>query len=309
MQSEVWAGPLRVEPRSDLCTDGHNYTQNEYERRICFTLLQSVINGFDNVTFQVAAFNAGSSVNGEWSAPVFPVISDEPSVINVGILVVIIIVAIAAFIIVILAVTLTVNKCTQRRKARNRYLNVPVYAPSSSANNGPIILNNGDNRQTLPPPWTPPLRNRNSSNNSRYSHLLLPVNNGRGSIQETPLPPLPLKMPADPVYEELSQDTLLKRQALTSVRVSFNAVNEEGLNNDSEDEDFLKPTNTSTDDEDGYLKPKTASDVNNDGDDEEYLKPTFNQFTRINSRDLSPPHETPPPIPIQSYSPVRKQSS
>ena len=43
-------------------------------------------------------------------------------------------------------------------------------------------------------------------------------------------------------------------------------------------------------------------------DDAEYLKPTFNQFTRINSRDLTPPQENPPPIPMESYVPVRKHS-
>ena len=42
--------------------------------------------------------------------------------------------------------------------------------------------------------------------------------------------------------------------------------------------------------------------------DDEYLRPTFNQMSRINSRDLSPPPNDPPPIPMQSYSPLRKQS-
>ena len=31
---------------------------------------------------------------------------------------------------------------------------------------------------------------------------------------------------------------------------------------------------------------------------------SFNIFDRINSRDLSPPHEKPPPIPMQSYTPL-----
>merc|ERR1711983_100902 len=95
-------------------------------------------------------------------------------------------------------------------------------------------------------------------------------------IQETPLPPLPGK---DPIYEELSQDTLLRNKSTKStpeefVRVSFNAVNE-----------------------------------NQSDDEAEYLAPTFNQFRRINSRDLSPPHEEPPPIPLQSYVAVPQKSN
>ena len=32
-------------------------------------------------------------------------------------------------------------------------------------------------------------------------------------------------------------------------------------------------------------------------------------FSLIDSRDLSPPHEQPPPIPIQSYVPVASQEN
>ena len=79
----------------------------------------------------------------------------------------------------------------------------------------------------------------------------------------------------DPVYEELSQDTLLRNKAkgppdslelqvqpepTPVVRVSFNAVNE--ITEDSED-DFLEPTQKSddkntTDSDDGYLTPKNV---------------------------------------------------
>ena len=98
------------------------------------------------------------------------------------------------------------------------------------------------------------------------------------------------------------------KSSQSNIRVSFNKVND-----DEEGEDFLCPRETSLDsqavqvaiqDEDGYLKPKAL--VESEGEDE-YLKPTFNQnFKRINSRDLSPPHEAPPAIPMQSYQPVPK---
>ena len=54
---------------------------------------------------------------------------------------------------------------------------------------------------------------------SKYQHLLLPEMNSRRastdkqSIQETPLPPLPGK---DPIYEELSQETLLRNKSTKS---------------------------------------------------------------------------------------------
>ena len=123
------------------------------------------------------------------------------------------------------------------------------------------------------------------------------------------------------------------------VRVSFNAVNEsssKGSDNDNDnmedsEDDFLEPKEKSAlDQDDGYLTPKSLAtkarrgssaskksfnsrngDDDEEEEEEEYLKPTFNQFTRINSRDLSPPHEKPPPIPMQSYeqAPVRKGSA
>ena len=37
-----------------------------------------------------------------------------------------------------------------------------------------------------------------------------------GSIQETPLPPVPMPQPKEPIYEELCQDTLLSRRRFKS---------------------------------------------------------------------------------------------
>ena len=85
---------------------------------------------------------------------------------------------------------------------------------------------------------------------SRYQHLLLPntgnSSNGSrpGSIQETPLPPLPMK---EPIYQELSEATLLRNNVNKStpspaIRVSFNDVNKTS----DDEEEFLKPTNESS---------------------------------------------------------------
>ena len=64
-------------------------------------------------------------------------------------------------------------------------------------------------------------------------------------------------------------------------------------------------------DEDGYLPPKAlkkdGQSYDSEDNDDEYLKPTFGKFQRIDSRDLSPPHEQPPPIPVQSYVPVSQK--
>jgi hypothetical protein len=37
-----------------------------------------------------------------------------------------------------------------------------------------------------------------------------------GSIQETPLPPVPMSHPKEPIYEELCQDTLLSQRRFKS---------------------------------------------------------------------------------------------
>ena len=87
----------------------------------------------------------------------------------------------------------------------------------------------------------------------------------------------------EPHYEELR----LKREPLKE--------EEEEIENDDEDDDYLPPKT---------LASRKASVDTLDIDD--YLKPTFNQFAQINTRDLSPPTEAPPPIPKVSYTQVQK---
>jgi hypothetical protein len=104
------------------------------------------------------------------------------------------------------------------------------------------------------------------------------------------------------------------RHASSSVRVNFGAGTGNGNvsgNANDEEEEFLKPIsgggsvgNVVDVEDDDYLKPRTTL-KKVDSLEDEYLKPTFGHFERIDSRDLSPPAEMPPPIPMQSYSPVK----
>ena len=57
--------------------------------------------------------------------------------------------------------------------------------------------------------------------------------------------------------------------------------------------------------EDEYLTPRKRNLSSDTLDQDDYLKPTFNRISEamINPRDLSPPTEKPPPIPIVSYGP------
>ena len=89
-----------------------------------------------------------------------------------------------------------------------------------------------------------------------------------------------------------------------SVRVNFGANSETG---NEEEEEFLKPTSAGNEEDDDYLKPRThpTNKTEESNPEDEYLKPTFGHFERIDSRDLSPPTELPPAIPMQSYSPLK----
>lgn len=153
-----------------------------------------------------------------------------------------------------------------------------------------------------------------------------------GSGLPRPLPPLPLAG-NEPIYEELTQETLLRRRgSLVLAPEPFNAAPIDqsiggatfgatigatiGDGGAASDDEFLKPTtvNGSTNSSD-YLKPdafirrgmSTSSNADGDADaeeeedEEEYLKPTFNQLPAIDPRDMSPPQEKAPQIPIQSY--------
>ena len=161
------------------------------------------------------------------------------------------------------------------------------------------------------------------------------------SILGTPLPPVPTEEPIydelnlDTIHKEREDrpgnapkrhsmgHTGLQTESHKYSNTNKNSSQKKSEGFESED-DFLEPVDTrpakqkeggEDSDDNDYLAPttrekrpntidnlfrKSCSDIDNANEDE-YLKPTFNQFDRINSRDLSPPHEKPPPIPMQSY--------
>lgn len=301
--TQVWLGTVDVDPNlsGDLCANVSSTTSgSKYEQPLCYSMTpsdyDSVTSKMANLTFQVSAFNAKSSVRSRWSAEVNSEVLDDAVDPSPNMIAVIVIASVVSVLLLILLVTFIACQCNKKK----RYKNVPNYVPS----------NNVELRQLPPPAWTPPspnTTNRQSSlTSAKYQHLLLPVDSqgSRRSIQELPLPPLP-PYKTEPLYEELSPETLLSRKEPTDViEVTFN-VNEmnrsksSSVNDQEDDGDFLKPTNEDSDD--GYLTPRMSKSLNNDEDEDEYLKPTFNQFERINSRDLSPPTEMPPPIPMESY--------
>ena len=331
IESEVWSELEEVLPSSDLCSSlsstSVNYATNQYEKRICFTLDSPK----SNVSYQVAAYNAGSSRPGSWTNSVYPIIQSGGDGSSMGIIIAGCISGLVAIALIVICIFCLVSKWNKD----TRYKNIPTYVRTHPRGITNSLQRGNDNQNqrpnSLPPPWTPPLTRQSSgasSQTSKYHHLLVPINNTSrrsGSIQEQPLPPVP---GSDPLYEELPQDKLdhvISRNTSMSqdatrvgnrsidaqtgsrlgvpshIRVSFNSVNEKS---DEEDEEFLQPK-TIVQDEDGYLKPKALqkSDIDSENEDE-YLKPTFNKFQRIDSRDLSPPHEEPPSIPMQSYVPV-----
>jgi len=122
INSEVWSNQERVEPNSDLCSQEQNYTRNEYEKRICHTLENLKLT---NATFQVVAYNAGSSVPGRWTSEVYPMLETESE--SFGSLIIIIIVAIVAL---VLLIVIVIFVC---RSNSNRYKNVPDYASNNAS--------------------------------------------------------------------------------------------------------------------------------------------------------------------------------
>ena len=136
--------------------------------------------------------------------------------------------------------------------------------------------------------------------------------------------------------QELAQPVMMRRKSAENeftggrqdfpmtVRVNFGVNSSNGAItgscNTEEEEEFLKPISgggsvghlaagrPQDDEDDDYLKPRTSGGPLKKVDslEDEYLKPTFGHFERIDSRDLSPPAELPPPIPMQSYSQLKQ---
>ena len=162
--SEFWLKSVEVLPGSSLCHNSQEVSQSTFDKKICHTLPSSEFD-MDNVTFQVSAFNAGFSKNGQWSALAYPEVGKNGQFgQNVGI----IIIAIIAAVVLISIIVLISVKCIKRN---NRYKNVPNYSRASTGNpaGGAIALNNRNSSGSgsiLPPPWTPPSPRRQPSINS-----------------------------------------------------------------------------------------------------------------------------------------------
>ena len=358
--AQVWTGTFRADPGNSLCPEEDiekDFTcfsiaelhENNDERK---PLLQ-------NVTFQVAGI---SSLLGRspWSPEVTSTLLDPDDVVLGGhvILVAIVVGALMIFMLILLIIFLWHRRQKQNYKNVPQY--EPSKASSvrgvnneptpnnpasyyqqesvlSNSTNSSLIMERNSialssfgsktNRQSLPIPSSPLHHNNRPASLDvpkvkgvkDYSHLVLPIKPSPNSIQGTPLPPVPGK---EPVYEELCQDTLLRRPfPIGSGECVTSAVDGGGANNDGDsDDEFLKPTDQSDcPEEDNYLKPRnnykkitlTGNLVSDNVEDEEedgsYLKPTFNQMEFINTRDMSPPQEKPPPIPIESYTPLERK--
>jgi len=293
-QSGEWVNSVRINKPFKECQIQDHYTINEYDKRLCFPIdVTDEISNYKNITYQIVAFNTGGSKPSDPSQAVFP-LPEGTGEINTGFLILYIVVGVVMLILVILVILCIWN--------RRKYTKVPNYEttrPSIIIDHHRKPFNQPTNVNTMPHPNSPPALSRNSSTLSNRSGSgsypkveMQPRNVGNRppSITLQPLPPIP---PPEPLYEELQ------------------IIDKDKNNEDSHDSSKQKVSTTVLDEE-GYLPPrslKIGQNYDSDDNEEEYLKPTFGKFTRIDSRDLSPPHEQPPPIPIQSYVPVSSQEN
>merc|ERR1712223_1070048 len=282
-------------------------TTSGYEKRLCYS--HKVDEGdVQDINFRAIAYNIGSNVGSDPSQEV-SLSAEDSEVIDSGFLVLYVIIGVVALILLIFIIVFI---CSKIKRKYNKVPKEDFERAMKYVSTRPMDINHhiNPNSNIMPDPHEHPIvRNlsRNGSNDSNRSGRSLELNrdpshntnrpsNRRSfelqlesmnslhrppsSIQSIPLPEIPGK---EPIYEVLPQDR--------------------------EDTDSTKPVTIP--DEDGYLQPKTlqiGGHQDSDDNDEEYLKPTFGKFSRIDSRDLSPPHEQPPPIPIQSYVPVTQQT-
>jgi len=285
--SNAWIGSRSIDvyPPFKECQKQDHYTINSYEKRLCHPInITNEISNYKNITYRMIAFNSGSVEPSDPSKAVFP-IPDDTGELNAGFLILYVVIGIAALLLLVLIIVCICN--------RRKYSKVPDYESRPS-----IIIDHRRNSHPtsvpMPPPHSPPRISRNGSNLSNRSGNTASIQdiklNSMGrppSITTQPLPPIP---GSEPLYEELPQDKVPDK---TDTHDSSKEL-----------------ASTTILDEDGYLPPKAlkkGQEYDSEDNDDEYLKPTFGKFQRIDSRDLSPPHEQPPPIPIQSYSQVPQQ--
>ncbi len=292
--SSIWMNSVQIDPSKarDLC---HLDAQQE-------SLCQSVssLEQEEDYVFQVAYKNKGVLGQSSWTLEYLSQ-GSTGTIWSSGSRFYVII-GIVGIVLVILVLVVATPGCVYCiRKKKKRYKNVPPYESTYPRVNLSMTT------------MTTSALNRSASERAsfassiatdreslrKYQQHLLPSASRPGSIQETPLPPLPGD--DEHPYEELH----LKRQPTIEEQVS----NDE---DDSNSAEFLEPRDESsvagndtskTLEEGDYLPPRRKGSVGT-LDIDDYLKPTFTQV--INPRDMSPPTEAPPPIPIASYVQVNK---
>jgi len=289
-----WVNSVRINKPFKECQKQDHYTINEYEKRMCFIIdVTEDISNYKNITFQIVAFNTGGSKPSDPSKAVYPV-PEGAGEMNTGFLILYIVIAVVILILVIIVIL-----CIWNRRKYSKVPNYETTRPSIIIDHHRKPFNQPNQVPPMPHPNSPPALSRNSSTlsnrsgSSNYRKVELQprnVGNRPPSITLQPLPPIP---PPEPLYDELK-------------------FNDKDKNNEDSHDSSKQVVSTAVLDEEGYLPPRTlkvGQNYDSDDNDDEYLKPTFGKFTRIDSRDLSPPHEQPPPIPIQSYVPVASQEN
>ena len=298
----VYVDKLEVFPSNDMCGNAED-VRNGF---VCQAVAD--LDPRLNYTFQVSAYNRGFAESSRWSEEYLSpsTANDESTILGVqkSVFIVVVISSIVAVVLILIVVSLIGAFISKR----NKYRNVPHYesrvlmhSPPGSTLTSPTTAAAAG---SLPPPFGSSTARTSFASTiqpdslRRYQQHLLPLErlSRPGSIQEQPLPPLPND---DHTYEELKlkkEKVLDKRTPPSSLDLNVSHHSSQSINNDSSD----------------YLAPRTAADLSRMAsadtlDMEDYLKPTFDKFEHINTKDLSPPTESPPPIPTVSYSaPIKK---
>lgn len=308
-----WLGKDDVHPSDDLCAAEAAPGAALHERPVCH-----VVTGLDadkEYRFQLAAWNRAVSEHSSWTQEV---VSEAGSFRVLGLgesaLLIVVIASVAGILFLLLCAAVCSYQCHKRR-SKSKYKNVPAYEPGRR----PVPSFNGSvmtDRSTLPPPYRLPSRQTSNASDTmkRYQLHLLPLEDRASrtaSIQEQPLPEVPRE---EPLYEELKvqgeeEPDGAKAGDQTDEEEFLKPKEPQGEEEGAAPEQ--KPRRASGDslDEDDYLPPRKLRNPNASSDTidlDDYLKPTFGRFDRINSRDLSPPSEAPPPIPTVSYEQVKK---
>lgn len=291
-----WQERENVSPNQDQCPETVAVeSSNEYDTPVCFTVTKLKPNA--NYTFQVSATNNGVLDRSSWSHEVIvsPVGGEGGTIFSGSQGIILVIIIVVCLILLIIAISFLIY----RQKAKARYKSVPDYeAKALNGNVGsPMTFSNSTLRNShIRASLTP---KSHADTMKRYQHHLLPSDSSLlrpKSIQETPLPPVPKD---DHLYEELTLKPAPSHETNdVDVKDGDGLVRPDSLQLSREPSADASMSGSL--DENEYLPPKRRCSTDTlDVDD--YLKPTFSQYLHIDARDMSPPSEAPPPIPMESY--------